>query len=125
MAKELRLELLEVFDNSVVNADYIHVIAAVRVRVELGGLSVCRPSGVTDSAETRNGGAVVGFVLQLRKPSLCLDNDCFVSIAYGDSRRIIAAVFQPRQPLQKNGSCLTVAGISYYSTHDNTLLFFF
>ena len=60
VAQELFLQLLEILDDPVVNAHYIRVLrfegcrfkptADMRMRIDLIGLSVSGPSGMTDPA---------------------------------------------------------------------------
>ena len=124
LADQLVPELLIVFDNTVVNADDQPVICAVRVRVALRGLSMSRPAGVPDAAVPGQAQTVIGLFRQDLETSLCFDDDRLrFAVPHREPRGIIPAVFQLRQPFQKDGRRLSVSNISDYSTHIFTSVF--
>ena len=80
-------------------------------------LAVRRPAGVPDAERSRQQRAVFGLFDQVLQPSLRFGELQAPVRAHADARRVIAAVFQPRQALQQNGRSLLPADVSNDTTH--------
>ena len=111
----------EVFYDAVVNYGYVSCGVSVRVGVYIGRLAVCRPAGVTYAGCVRAaftfeqrfeiGESAFGFY----------DAELFVfEIRYACA--VVAAVFQFMKPAQKHGENISVAYVSYNTTHVLSLL---
>ena len=117
LAQQLITKLLIVFDDAVVHAHDVFIIAYVRVRVRFAGFAVGRPARMPDAAGALNGASAIRLFIQNGKPALRLYDGQALFAAHGDARRIIAPVFQLCKAVQQNGRSLLISGISHDSAH--------
>ena len=100
------------------NGNYVSVIAHMRMCIVFGWFAMSRPSGMTNTAGTRNAFAVICLFFQNFQTSLCLDDlSLSFPITYGNTRGIISTIFQLGKTVQKDWCCLMVSCKTYYSTH--------
>ena len=118
LADHLRLQFLIVLDDAVVYADDVHVVAAMRMGVDFARLAVRRPARVAHAAGAGERLPVVRLVRQHAQAALGLDDlRHILAIAHHHARRVIAAVFQLRQPCQQDRRRLFTSCISYDAAH--------
>ena len=115
---QLLLERDVVFNNAVVNDADPSAHAGVRVGVDVVRRTVGRPAGVSDAERAVQMGNRVHLGAQVGQTSLRLDRTDLVA-EDGDSGRVIAAVFQLAQAVQKEGGSRTLSGKAYNSTHNS------
>src|SRR5690606_29443423 len=77
--------------------------------------TVSRPAGVADSGLGLSG--IIHDASQVGDPSLGFKERYPLFVGYGDSRRIITAVFQLFQPSQQNFLGIQFTDIAYNSAH--------
>ena len=120
LADQLLAQLLIVFDDAVVNAD--DILCDMGMRVRLRGLPVRRPARMANAAHAGQRAAAVGLVGQRLQSPLCLDDLRLISVPDGQSRAVIAAVFQPGKAGKQNGRRLMPAHEAHNSAHAPSLL---
>ena len=115
---QLVADLFIVLDDTVVNADDRVVIRVMRMSIGLRRSAMGRPAGVPDAAGADDGFDGSDLVFEIGDPPLLLDGDRrILSIANGNTGRVITSVFEFGQAFQQNGSSLFLTNISYDSTH--------
>ena len=114
---QLLLQGDEVFDDAVVDHGELAALAHMGMGVDVVGLAVGGPAGVSDAQGAGQVPTVMGQLPQSRHPALFLAKAQHAIAAHGDTGGVIAPVFQPLQPVQQNGGGLLMANISYDSTH--------
>ena len=105
-----------VFDDTIVYHGNFAAHAVVRVAVCFTGLTVCRPTGVTDTDMGRFLTVFFQLFRQTGQSAFHLDGTDPIFI-YRNTCRVIPAVFQFGQAVQQYGYCLIAANISYDSAH--------
>ena len=106
-----------VFNDAVMNHSKMAVIGHMGVGIGDGGGAVGGPAGMADAAEAGDVFAVIGDAIQVFQVAAALFGEDLALMLHGDARRVIAAVFQPFQAVQKYRSRLLGAGKAYDSTH--------
>ena len=105
-----------VFDNAVVNDDEISRAVRVRMGVAVGGSPMRRPARVTNPDRAFRQ-IISELVLERVEPSDRLFYKNFIAAINRNARRVVAAIFQLRQPVQKNRSRFLTANVSNYAAH--------
>ena len=72
--QQLFLQLLIVFDNTVVYGNYIAISTCMRMRISFGRLTMGCPSGMTDTTGTDEALTAVSFGVKLLQTALSLNN---------------------------------------------------
>ena len=106
-----------VLDDAVVDQRDLAVLADMRMGINVIRLSMGRPAGMTDAGRPVQGRAVLRQLHQVFQPPLRFGNLEAVLTRHTDARRVIAAVFQPRQSFQQDRSRLLLADVSNDTTH--------
>jgi len=121
-ALQLLLQLQIIFDDAVVHHDDLPGAVAMRMRVLFGGAAMRRPAGVADSVSAFDGRFLQGFFEIAQFPGRAA-NFQFAVLRYdGDSRRIIAAIFQFAQAFNDDRNDLLRPDITDNSAHTGFLL---
>ena len=105
-----------VFDDTIVYHGNFAAHAVMRVAVCFTGLTVGCPTGVTDTDMGRFLTVFFQLFRQTGQSAFHLDGTDPIFI-YGNTCRVIPAVFQFGQAVQQYGYCLIAANISYDSAH--------
>ena len=86
-------EFLVILDNSVMNADDVPVITAMRVRIQLTRLPVRRPARMTDPAGSLHRYSIIRLLCENAETAFRLDDlHILLPVTYCDSRRVISAI---------------------------------
>ena len=72
--QQLFLQLLIVFDNTVVYGNYIAISTCMRMRISFGRLTMGCPSGMTDTTGTNEALTAVSLGVKLLQTALSLNN---------------------------------------------------
>ncbi len=110
-------ELEIVFHNAVVHHGDFAGIGQMGVAVDIRGCAVGGPAGVADALAALNGPAAVNHAAEIGQPALGLGHLEAVFCEHTDAGGVIASVLQLFQSFQQDGRSLTIAEISYNSTH--------
>src|ERR1017187_6534396 len=106
-----------VLDDSVVHHDHVALAVAMGVGVLFGGTAVSGPAGVADAARPVQR-VHADDILQIAQLTLGAANlELIIAAIDGEPSRIVAAVFQPLQPLQNDRHRLAVPDVPDDSTH--------
>ena len=118
-ASDKKLPQLDVvFDNSVVHDCELAVARQVRMRIDVVRLAVSSPARVSHAHVTRKRLAAVGFVHERGQPPFGFDHLDFARfVHYRDAARVIAAIFEFFQSVDKHRRGLFPPGKSYDSAH--------
>ena len=113
---QLGAQLAEVLDDAVLHHHQPAGEVGVRMGVTLAGLAVGGPARVTDADVTFDGrfDQPVGQVAEFS--NVAADGDA-AALNDGDARRIIAAIFQPAQPVQDDLGRVARADVTDDTTH--------
>ena len=117
LVEQLLLQLGVVFDNAVVYHSDAATLAHMGVGVDVIGLPVGGPAGVTDAQMARQIRPVVGQIAEHLQPATGLLHPQLPIAAHGDARRVVAPVLQTAQTVQQDGSRFLLAHVSYNSAH--------
>src|SRR5208282_4514471 len=113
---ELLLEGGVVFDDAVMDDGDGAIAAYVRVGIGVGGAAVGRPARVADAVAAR--GRLLGKKSRQLRDSTRMLADVHPGTGHrGQARAIVAAVFQPLEPLDQDRLRLTPADVTDNSTH--------
>jgi len=106
---------LEILDNSIV--DHCDVIGRVRVRIVGRRAAVGRPAGMRDPdrAGQRIGGKLARQIDQFPRGAATIDHPV---VNGGDPGGIIAAIFQPPQPVEQSLRHVFLAQNAYDAAHE-------
>ena len=116
--QKLLLQLLIIFNNSIVNADNGSLVIAVGMRIVLRRLSMSRPAGMPDTAVSHKGLTAVRLLIQHLQTSLCLYHlNGAVAVTDRQACRVIASVFQLGKTVQQHRRRLPVSHKANNSTH--------
>ena len=113
---QMRLERRVVLDDPVVNDDDLAIAADMRVRVDVGGLTMRRPARVSDAQRSDDR-------MPFQQPSQFLHSAGFLAnrnlaaVDHGDPRAVVAAIFEPPQTFQQNLGSGTKADITNDTAH--------
>ncbi len=110
------LDLRIILDHAIVDEGKFTALIEMRMRILIGRLAVGRPTRVTDAVGPGRGR--VGH--QLREPgdaSRALARLDMVTIDDRDAGGIIAAVFEPAQPIEQDGRGFRSTDVSNNATH--------
>src|SRR5205814_2100490 len=113
---QLVLQIEVVLDDAVVDDDDLAGAVAMRMGVLLGRTSVRRPAGVADAVITgdRIGADNLFQVRQFAGAAAQIDR----AVAdHGDSRRVVAAIFEPPQAVDENRHDVLRSDVADNSTH--------
>ena len=128
LALQKLFQLHKVLNDAVMDNRNRLILVKMGMGVGVGRHPVGGPAGMADACSARQQMTALGQGIQHLQPSHglgCLD---FSVIVYSDTRRIISAVFQLGQSVQKDRRCLLFSDVTYNSTHNpflqSTLLFF-
>ena len=114
---QLLLQSQVILDDAVMHHDDVAVAIAMRMGILFGGPSVRRPARVADAVgafhrvQPQNLFEVAQ--LALRPPHA----QAVALFEHRDPGRVVAAVFQPLQPIQDDGNCLLISDVANDSTH--------
>ena len=98
--QQLFLQLLIVFDNTVVYGNYIAISTCMRMRISFGRLAMGCPSGMTDTAGTNEALTAVSLGVKLLQTALGLYNlHMCTAIAHCEAGRIVTTIFKLRQTI--------------------------
>ena len=98
--QQLFLQLLIVFDNTVVYGNYIAISTCMRMRISFGRLAMGCPSGMTDTAGTDEALTTVSLGVKLLQTALGLYNlHLCTAIAHCEAGRIVTTIFKLRQTI--------------------------
>ena len=113
---------LVVLDDAVVHQREVAALAEVWVGVDGVGLAVGRPAGVgyADGARHIFGGTLVFEGLHFARG--LVDVEIALGADHADAGRVVAAIFEPVETLDKNWVSLLLTDISYYSAHSVVFL---
>ena len=113
---EERLHGFVVLDDSVMDEDESPVAAAVRMGVGLGHAAVGCPARMTNAG---GAGEPVpgGFADQALHPAQLPGDDEPAILGNAEAGGVIAAIFEPLQSFEEDGSRFLPAGIAYNSAH--------
>ena len=106
-----------VFNNTIVHDDDVAGVRHMRVSVAHRGLSVSSPAGMCDTHRTR---AVLAGSGCLQVSDLTLgfvDIELVLAIDQCHTGRVVTTVFQAVESTNQYVIGLTLANVSYYSTH--------
>ena len=124
LAGEIGAEGGVVFDGAVVDEDdplAVGGLGGVGVCVLLGDLAVGGPAGVGDAGPAVAGLWVSGLIRQhLFEDADASDAACDADAGgrlHRDSRRVVAAIFQPLEPLNQEGRSFVWSDVSDNATH--------
>ncbi len=94
----------------------LFVAAVVGVRVFVARSAVRCPTRVT-YARYALGLCAVRQFFELEQPPFGFDDFYAAIVRYRYAARVVAAVFEPLEPVYEYGCCLIFAGVSYYAAH--------
>ena len=98
--QQLFLQLLIVFDNTIVDSNYIAICTGMRMRISFRRLAMGCPSGMTDTTGTNEALSAISFGIKLLQATFSLNNlHLCTAIAHCQAGRIIATIFQLRQTI--------------------------
>ena len=117
LLNQLIFQLHVVLNDAVVHHGDPPAAADVGVGVDVVGLAVGGPAGVSDAQGAGQIGAVVGQLAEHVQPAADLLHPQLTVTAHSNAGGVIAPVFQSAQAVQQNGGRLLRANISYDSTH--------
>ena len=100
------------------NCNNISIITYMRMRIVLRRFSVSCPSGMSNTAGTRNRFSTICLFSQNFQTSFRFNDFCLVlTVANRNTRGIISTIFQLRKTIQKDRRCLMASCKTNYSTH--------
>ena len=114
---QLCFQFLIVFNDTVVYHRNFTAHAVMRVAVCHTGFTVCCPTCMTNTNMRRFLAISFQFFSQTSQSAFYFDSTNTIFI-YGNTCRVITAVFQFGQAVQQYGYCLIAANISYDSAHN-------
>jgi len=114
-ADELRAQLIGVLHDAVVHDREPAGRVEVRVRVDVGHLAVGGPPGVRDADRARR--RVIDQPPQVLDPPGRLVHFQPAALHQGQTRRVVAPVLQPAQPLQQHRSALPMTDVADDPAH--------
>ena len=98
--QQLFLQLLIVFDNTVVYGNYIAISTCMRMRISFGRLAMGCPSGMTDTAGTDEALTTVSLGVKLFQTALSFNNlHLRTAVAHCEAGRIVTTIFKLRQTI--------------------------
>ena len=111
---------LEVLDDAVVD----HCDPAARVEVRVGVFvrrrAVCGPAGVADTHLAGSGPGIQDLAKTFIDLSFFLARLQFRAVQHAQAGAVVAAVFEPAQPLQEDGRRLLLADVAYNAAHKSS-----
>ena len=111
-------EFLVILNNSIVDTNYIPVIAAVRMRVQLTRFPVSCPTGMPDSTCSVHCSSIIRLFRKNAQATFRLyDLHLFFAVTHCKSRRIIPAILQLCESIQQHRCRLSMSSKSNNSTH--------
>ena len=111
-------EFLVILDNSIVDTNYIPIIAAVRMRVQLTRFPVSCPTGMPDSTCSVHCHSVIRLFRKNAQAAFRLyDLHILLAVPDRDSSRVISTVFQFCKSVKQHRSRLSMSCKSNDSTH--------
>ena len=111
-------EFLIILNNSIVDTNYIPVITAVRMCIQLTRFPVCRPAGMPDSACSVHCGSIIRLFRKDAQTSFRLyDLHLIFTVTHCKSCRIISAILQLCETIQQYRCRLSMSSKSNNSTH--------
>jgi len=116
LALELELQIQVVFDDSVVDDDDLARAVAVRVSVFLGRAAVSGPAGVSHAVVAGEGRAA-DDALEIRELAGAASQSDVTVLHHGDAGRVVAAIFEPPQPVNEDRDDVFRADIADDSAH--------
>src|SRR4029077_20122931 len=116
-AQQLLLQLQIIFDDAVVHHDDLPGAVAVRVRVFFGGAAMRGPARVADSVSAFDGRFLKDFFEIAQFPGCAAQLQLAFRRDDGDSRRVVAAIFQLAQAFNDDGNDLLWPDITDNSAH--------
>src|SRR5271163_1870695 len=114
---QLFFQLDVVLDDAVVHHHDFTAAIAMRMCIFFGGSSVRRPAGVPDTIDALQGSDADGFFKVSQFPRRAANIEFAVLAHNGNSRRVVAAVFQPPEAVQNQRNDAFGTYIAYDSTH--------
>ena len=97
---QLFLQLLIVFDNTVVYGNYIAICTGMRMRISFGRFAMGCPSGMTDTTGTNEALSAISFGIKLLQTTFSLNNlHLCTAIAHCEAGRIVTTIFKLRQTI--------------------------
>ena len=98
--QQLFLQLLIVFDNTVVYSNYIAISTCMRMRISFGRFAMGCPSGMTDTAGTNEALSAISFGIKLLQTTFSFNNlHLCTAIAHCEAGRIVTTIFKLRQTI--------------------------
>ena len=107
----------EVLHDAVVDDDDVAGAIAVRMRVLFSGSTVGGPASVADTVAAIDGIEPHGFFQVAKLAGSAADAESFVVAIYGDSGRIVTAVFEFLQTFQDDRDCSLLADVADNAAH--------
>ena len=120
LVEQKLLDLHIVFDDTVVDQGNIAGLRDMGMGVDVRGLTVGGPTGVSDAHGSLHVRAAVEHIREHLNPALGLFH--LKALLLGPHRHtggVIAPVLHPKQSLQQNGCSLFLPHITDYSAHNN------
>ena len=117
---QLLAQLGEVLDDAVVHDGHASVAGGVGMRVRLARAAVRGPARVADAARARKAERFD----EARQPAhlaLAVHDFKLAALLHGDTRRVVAAILEARQPLDEDALHGTMPGVSNDSAHGRLL----
>ena len=117
LALQLLLQIEVVLDDAVVDDDDLAGAVAVRVRVLLGRPAVCRPARVADAVVAVDR-VDADHLLEVRQLAGAAPQIDRAVMHHRHARRVVAAIFEPPQPVDENRDDVLGADVADDSAHD-------
>ena len=114
---QLRPQQGVVFNDAVVDNGEQAVFTDLRVCVDVVGLPVGSPAGVSHAQRTGHGAALLRQIGQRLQTALGLADAQPLRAAHGHAGGVVAAILQTAQAVQQDGGRLLGAHITHDSTH--------
>src|SRR2546423_459231 len=116
VADELIFERLIILDDAVVNQSQPARRVEVRMRVSVGWFAVRGPARVADT-EGPSRRPFRHELAELRNPAGAFARLDFIAVDYRNAGRVVAAIFQAPQPIEKDGRGLGTTDVTDNATH--------
>jgi hypothetical protein len=113
---EFRPQRFEIFDDAIVDDGQI-LTSHMGMRIALAGNAVGRPASVRDAAEPGQWFRIERILKPVNLALGPLPLDLAICGKYGDTGRVVAAVFKSPQPLHQDGDNVALRDCSYDPAH--------
>ena len=98
--QQLFLQLLIVFDNTVVYGNYIAISTCMRMRISFGRFAMGCPSGMTNTTGTDEALSAISFGIKLFQTTFSFNNlHLRTAVTHCEAGRIVTTIFKLRQTI--------------------------